>query len=251
MNGLIPKLAVLGAVAVALLVPASQAAFGWGQTASEFSESGDETLRAAGWAFSIWGLIYVGLAAFAVYQLGNRSGALRRVRWPAAAAALGCGLWIAAAAVDSRWLTVLIISASAVAAVAAAWTARGSAKAGELAFRLLALWPLSLLAGWLTIATLVNLLTVLTAEGLVTGSARGWAALAGVATATVIAAAVTLRARMSLYAAPVVWGLVAVTAAARQDAQPVLAAVALGAGLLLALVAATPPLRRRAIEREP
>lgn len=249
MNNMPAKAAVVAAVAAALAIPASQAVFGWGLTASQFSDQGDETLRAAGWAFSIWGLIYTGLAAFALYQLWDRGGVLQGVRWPAAAAALGCGLWILAAGFDSRWLTVVIIATAAMAAVAAAARARG---AGErpLVFRVLALWPLSLLAGWLTIASLVNLLTVLTAEGLIAAEARLPAALAGIGAAALIAIMVAVRARLLVYALPVVWGLAAVAWAAWTDGRPAAAAAALTAAVLLAAGAAW-RLRMDSATREP
>ena len=53
---------------------------------------GDETLRAAGYAFSIWTLIYAGLIAYAAYQA--RPGAedtpvLRRLGWLSALAIVG------------------------------------------------------------------------------------------------------------------------------------------------------------------
>lgn len=246
----IARSAVVVGVAVALLVPASQAAFGWGLTASEFSDQGDETLRAAGWAFSIWGLIYAGLAAFAIQQLRDGSEAMARARWPAAAAALGCGLWILAAGYDSRWLTVLIIAGSAVAAITAAAQLRGGAKARGLSYRLFALWPLSLLAGWLTIASLVNLLTVLTAEGLVPGGQRLAAGLAGVTLAAGIGAAVSLHARLAVYALPVVWGLIAVAAAAATDQRLLLAVGAAAAALAVAAVAGWRALAGRT-HREP
>ncbi|HEX2561955.1 hypothetical protein [Phenylobacterium sp.] len=238
MNGLLPRLAVVAGVAVALLAPASQAVLGWGQTASEFADDGNGTLRAAGWAFSIWGVIYAGLAAFALHQLGSRSAWLERVRWPAAGAALGCGLWIIAAGLDTRWATVVVITASAVAAIVAAAHARAASLRDGLKARLFVLWPLSLLAGWLTIATLVNLLTVLTAEGWTTAAARTPAAITGIAIAALIAGAVVLRTGLILYAAPVLWGLAAVAAAAMTDAKPPVAAAAIAAALILSLVAA-------------
>ena len=231
------KPAVAAAVAFALLAPASQSMLGWGQSAAEFSDAGDRTLRAAGWAFSIWGLIYTGLVAFAVHQWRDRTDAFARVRWAAAAAALGCGLWIVAAGLDARWLTVPIIALSAVAAILAARNARPAAQTSRT-HRILALWPLSLLAGWLTIATLVNLLTVLTSEGYVPDGARTGAALAGIAAAVLIAATVGLAGRLTVYLLPVIWGLAGVAAAAREDGQPTVMAAALLAAGLLALLAA-------------
>lgn len=75
------KLAVIGAVAFAILVPAIQALTGWGQSAAEFSAGGDGTLRAAGYAFSIWSVIYAGLVAYAVYQVRGAPSPLCWMPW--------------------------------------------------------------------------------------------------------------------------------------------------------------------------
>lgn len=250
MNSLLARTAVVVGVAVAVLAPASQALMDWGQTASEFADDGDETLRAAGWAFSIWGVVYAGLVVFAVHQLGSRSAWLERVRWPAAGAALGCGLWIVAAGLDIHCATVFVITASAIAAIAAASHARAASLQNSLKARLFVLWPLSLLAGWLTIATLVNLLTVLTAEGWAPAAARTPWAIAGIASAAIVAGAVVVRTGLILYAAPVLWGLAAVASAATTDAKPPVAAAAIAAALILALIAAW-RLRTDASRREP
>nr|QQZ51808.1 hypothetical protein JKL49_13480 [Phenylobacterium glaciei] len=63
------SLAVVLAVVAAIAIPAIQMTQHIGLSAAEFSGQGDQTLRAAGYAFSIWGLIYFGLAAYAIYQL--------------------------------------------------------------------------------------------------------------------------------------------------------------------------------------
>jgi hypothetical protein len=61
-------LAVIAAVLFAIAAPALQAIGDLGLSASDFAGQGDSTLRAAGYAFSIWSLIYVLLVAYAVWQ---------------------------------------------------------------------------------------------------------------------------------------------------------------------------------------
>ncbi|WP_395671419.1 hypothetical protein [Phenylobacterium sp.] len=223
------KAATVAAVGLAIASPIAQAVSGWGLDQAEFAAQGDSTLRAAGWAFSIWTLIYAGLLAYAAYQSRTDRPVARALGWPAAAAIAGCGLWIWASAADVRWATVAIIVASAAAAVTAVLRARDRAE--DLKDRLLALWPLALLAGWLTIASAVNILTVLTAEGLV-GDASRPAAYAGVA-AVLLAALAMLRAgASSVYAIPVAWGLIGVWAGERAD-KPAVAASAVAAAVVI------------------
>ena len=111
------KILVIGAVAFALAAPASQALLGFGLSASAFAGQGDSTLRAVGWAFSIWSLIYAGLVAYAIYQALPRNDGnprLAALAVPSAVAIAGCGAWILASAFNARWLSVAIILVSAV-----------------------------------------------------------------------------------------------------------------------------------------
>ena len=55
------RVLVLVLAFASVIVAYGQMALGLGQSPAEFAADGDETLRAAGWAFSIWGLIYLGL----------------------------------------------------------------------------------------------------------------------------------------------------------------------------------------------
>lgn len=234
----IRQLAVSGAVAFAILVPAIQALTDWGQSAAEFSAGGDGTLRAAGYAFSIWSVIYAGLVVYAVYQLLPRRAEpalLAAVGWPSAIAALGCGLWIIASAADLDWASVIIILVSAGAIVLGLTRAetRGLGQSGWP--RRLVLWPLGLLAGWLTAAAALNILTVFTAEGIIGPAAAQTAALAGVAGVTAAALLTALNVRVVTYGVAVAWGLVAV-AVAEAGPKPLVAGAALaGAAAVVGL----------------
>ena len=77
------RIAVVCAVAAAIAAPMAQQGLHIGLDQAEFASQGDSTLRASGYAFSIWGLIYLGLAAYAVFQFRARDTALiRALGWP-------------------------------------------------------------------------------------------------------------------------------------------------------------------------
>ena len=104
---------LLTAVAAALIGPAN-ASGAFGQSPAEFAADSDAVLWVAGWAFSIWGPLYAGVLAFAVWQLRDRSDdpLLRRLGWPAAAAFAGLAAWIVAAGADAEAATAAIIIAA-------------------------------------------------------------------------------------------------------------------------------------------
>lgn len=245
MTATLRKLLMLAATAYALGVPAWLAISDWGLTAEQFSDAGDETLRAAGYAFSIWGLIYAGLAVQAAFHLfaGRRHEALLKALSPAIVAIAGCGAWLIASGADARLLTVAIILISAFTAWWALRRARGKAQ-GRWAVGL-AVWPIALLGGWLLIASVVNILTVATAEGLIGPAIAQPVALIAIAAATALTAAIVLAGVSVLYAAPVAWGLVAVFVAERAD-QPFVAYAAVAAAVVVGLIGLFAATRDRA-----
>lgn len=226
------SLAVLAAVITAITIPAIQMTQNIGLTVAEFSSQGDQTLRVAGYAFSIWGLIYFGLAAYAIYQLtlARETPTLRAVAWPSVVAIAGCGAWILASAFNQQWLTVAIIVASAAVMVAGLMRARADAPSPAFRDKLLIVWPLSLLAGWLTIASAINILTVLTAQRIIS-PALSWAVI-GITVVLTVGGLVGWRLRSPVYLAPIAWGLIAVYVAEQAD-KPVAAWLAAGAALVL------------------
>jgi hypothetical protein len=233
------QIAVIAAVAFGILSPILQALANVGLTQAEFSANGDQTLRAEGYAFSIWSLIYAGLIAFAFWQALPRhqvSAMLDRLGWTAVVAIVGTGAWIWAAALDVRWATVAIIVTSAAVLIGGLLTAQREGS-GTIADWLLAWWPLGLLAGWLTIASALNILTVLTAEGLIGPDATLPAAGLGLLAVTLATLAVLKASRLVAFAVPVIWGLVAVWAAEKGD-QPLIAPLALAAAVAIGLFAA-------------
>ncbi|MBU2168543.1 MAG: hypothetical protein KKF88_11980 [Alphaproteobacteria bacterium] len=241
-TSLLRRLILLSAVIFAIAIGYSQTAIGWGQSPAEFSADSDETLRVASYAFAIWGLIYLGLFAHAVFQLlpqGRDRPLTESLGWPAVGALLGIGWWVVAAALDAETTTIILIFASLlVILIPLLLKARQIRAMGRKDPELwLTAWPLMLLAGWLTVAAPVNLLTVVTGNQALPDVLPPtlWAILAVVVVA-VTALIVTARLRQIAFALPISWGLLAVFVAEQPRNAP-LAYVALTAAVAV-LVAA-------------
>lgn len=208
------------AVAFAIATPIWRELVDFGISQAQFAAPGNETLRAAGWAFSIWGVIYAGVAVYGVWQALPRtpeSPLLRAVGWPSAFGIGACADWIIASALDWRWLSVVIILIAAGSTLFALWRAVPEAGTVSATERRIVLWPLGLLGGWLTAAAALNILMVATAEGLI-GPANATAfAGVGLAVVTAVALAMLARTRSLFYAAAVVWAFVGIWAAERAD----------------------------------
>ncbi|MES1203577.1 MAG: hypothetical protein ABUS57_19245, partial [Pseudomonadota bacterium] len=96
-------MAIILATLWAVAAPTAQAVLHIGLSAKEFAADGDQTLRAAPYAFAIWSLIYLALALYAFYQARRttpNSEALEALGWPSVGALIGIGLWIFASAFD-------------------------------------------------------------------------------------------------------------------------------------------------------
>ena len=105
----------MAAAVFAVVIGQTQVLLQWGQSPAEFAADSDATLKVAGYAFAIWGIIYLGLLIYAVRQvlLKSSGSPLRdRLGWPSALALTGIGVWIVAAAYDWEWATIGLIFGS-------------------------------------------------------------------------------------------------------------------------------------------
>ena len=239
MDSTLRKILIVAAVVFALAAPALQATLGFGLSPSEFSRQGDSTLRAAGYAFSIWSVIYAGFVVYAIYQALPRndgSPAIANLALPSIVAIAGCGAWVLASAFDARWVSVAIIALSAGVLTGGLVKALCHTEPASLSERLCLWWPLGLLAGWLTIATALDVLTVMTAEGLLTALPKA-AAFSGIVAVLIAALAVLRITSLAAYGVPIAWGLIAVWVAERATKSDV-ASLALCAAILVAAYAA-------------
>ena len=246
---------VLGAAVFAVVVAQAQMGLGWGQSAAAFAADSDATLKVAGWAFAIWGLIYLGLLIYAVRQALPQTGEsdlIHAFGWPSVLAFAGIGLWIVAAAFDWEVATIVLIFGSLSVLVIPLLAHARQIRNLRLADRdrWMTVWPLSLLAGWLSIAAPVNLITVATGNGDLPSalSPTLWAMLA-VAVVALGAVAMTWRIRTIAFGLPVSWGLAGVFAAeqARNEALAFTALIAAVAVLIADVVIVLA--QRRRVER--
>ena len=95
------------------------------------------------------------------------------------------------------------------------------------------IWPLAALAGWLTVAAPLNLITTATAFDALPAfaSPTTWASIA-IMVVLLVAIEVTLYLRTLAYSLPIAWGLVGVFVA-EQEQNPTLAYPALVAAFIL------------------
>jgi hypothetical protein len=172
----------------------------------------------AGYAFTIWGLIYGGSVAYAFYQLRDskrRDPLLRRIGWYTAAAFLSTVLWLAAASTGRLWLTVVCIFAILVSLLGAFVGLIAFRAPRDRAERWLVVLPISVFLGWATVACVANTSTTLQANGFsnVLIPDEAWAVLM-LAVAGAIAAFVTAVSRGNIfYALTIIWALIGVIVA--------------------------------------
>lgn len=182
------------------------------------------SIQPAGYAFSIWGVIYLWLFLHAVFGLLKRAEvpAWDRVRWPLTVA-VGIGaVWQAIALQSVIWGTVTIwmMAAGAIAAFL---------RADPVADRWLLSGPTAIFAGWLSAASAVSTGVLIAGYGWLSDTAAAAAMLA-----LVLAIAVTVQMRrplMPVYGLTVIWALVGVIVANRADNLTV--AVLAGSGIVV------------------
>ena len=162
----------------------------------------DPPVQPAGYAFAIWGVIYLWLIVSAIY------GAIRRATDPAWNAvrvplciSLGVGVpWLVIAQISAIWatITIVVMAAAAIAALHRApardrWWLRA---------------PVALYAGWLTAASFVSLATTLAGYGILM-DAYGWA-FAGITGALIVAVVTYRRTPAPVYFAVIIWALIGI-----------------------------------------
>ncbi len=211
-----------------------------GVTTAEVSDMYPSLITPAGYVFSIWGVIYVLLAIFAVYQAmpaRREEPLLGKIGW----------LFVLGSAANIAWLFLwhylqVVPSLAAMFALLGTLIAiylrldigRSDAPRGE---RLYVHLPFSVYLGWITVAPIANVSAALVSlgwGGLGLGEAT-WAVLV-IAVAVLITLAVVATRRDIAYSLVIVWALAGI--AVKQAAvQPVFLSSVVGAVVvLLALI---------------
>lgn len=150
-----------------------------------------------GWAFSIWGAIYLGLILAATWALWRPATmpAWGRAIWPLGVSLLIGVFWVETAMRSPLLATIMILVMTTGAIIAMLHTHSNWREWG----------PLGLYAGWLTAASGVAVSVVATGYGILSSQV---AAIALIACVLVVAIAVSAaRAHIGTYRAGVIWAL--------------------------------------------
>lgn len=224
---------------------------GLGVPIGDQSDAVGTAITPAGWAFAIWGPLYAGCFAYALYQFlpAQRTNALLgEISWPSAGAFLGNALWaLYAQFFDLNALSVLIIASTLLCLLACYRSFADMKRPLSRGEQFLVVLPLSGLAAWLTAATIVNVAASLKFHGIEPGDAAPFAGAAIVVVGGVIASAAIWNGRGNpWYALIFLWALAGIHA--RQTTANGIAAAAIAAAVLV--VATTLVRLGRAADRD-
>jgi benzodiazapine receptor len=220
-----------------------------GQGTGEISDRFEVYFVPAGYVFSIWGLIYLALIGYSIYQVlpsQRENPRLQRIGY----------LYVLSCVANVAWLflwhyEVFVLTLVAMVALLllliAIYTELGT---GRFRASAAATWlvrvPFSIYLGWITVATIANVTSLLdylnwSGWGI---SPEAWAVIMLVAGA-IIASAVSIRRGDIAYVAVIVWAFVGI--AVKHSNTPVVAitAVVMAAIVALTLLLGVPRTRQR------
>ncbi len=193
----------------------------------------------AGYVFSIWGLIYLALIAFAIYTVtprGRSDSRVDSIAWWFVAANLFNTVWIFLWHYLRFPLTLIAILGLLVSLLAIYLKLRVGLEKRSLVERLLVDTPFSIYLGWATVAVVANVSQVLYSLGW-----RGapltesiWAVVL-LAVATVLGLLMIFLRREVAYPLVLVWAFIGIWV--KQSANPLVATTALVAAIVLGVLA--------------
>jgi len=227
---LLATVAVIGVNAAANIVPIN------GLNTGEISARYPTGFTPAGWVFSIWGLIYLGLIAFGVFAARVPPERMARVRSIEPAYLVSCAanaiwifMWHYGRILESVALMLVLLMSLIVVYVRLQSTQ--AASAGE---RLCVDMPFSLYLGWITTAVLANLaawfydIQVYPFDL----AMEDWAILT-VVTATAIYTAIGVRTRDAIYTAVFAWASLGIVLQTLEISHAVRLAAAAGCAVMV------------------
>jgi translocator protein len=206
-----------------------------GVTTGEISDRYATQITPAGYAFSIWSLIFAGMLALGIYQVrrNHRDREIfREIRGPLLWSSVFNIAWIFAWHFGNIWLSAAIIFVLLMSLVVAyvQLDRYPVASAGE---RWLVRAPVSIYMGWVMVATVVNIAVACVAAKVpllnIVSPQDG--AILALSAAAILGSVLSLRQGDIPFGATLIWAFVAIAVA--QQAQPVVPMVALiAAGLV-------------------
>ncbi len=194
--------------------------FGIGEFIGTRSDAVRTLITPAGWAFAIWGPLFLLSIGFAVWQAlpAQRGNALLgRIGWPAAVALAAQGVWSTytqLANLTGVSVLIILVSLAGLLVVLRALVAAPSLSLGE---RIFAAPAFSALAAWLTAASIVNIAASLKYHGIMGAEPAPVITTVMIVIGAGIAAMAASRARGApLYGLVFAWALIAINAGGGQ-----------------------------------
>ena len=211
--------------------------FGIGEFVGTRSDAVRTLITPAGWAFAIWGPLFLLSIIFAIWQAlpGQKNNVLlARIAWPATIALGAQGVWSTYTQLANlTFISVLIIlvSLAGLLAVMRALVAAPSLSRGE---RLFVAPAFSALSAWLTAASIVNVAAALKYHGVMGAEPSPGITTVMIGIGSLIAAAAAWRLRGApLYGLVFAWALIAINAAGGREFETISLATLSGIALVL------------------
>ena len=210
-----------------------------GQTIGEVSARYPTLVTPAGYAFSIWGLIYLMLAGFVVYQARglfrpvNSDDFVLDIGWWFVASCVTNSLWVITWVYNWTGLSVLMMALLLLSLIKIILSTNMERWDAPMPIILFVWWPFCLYAGWITVAIIANVAAFLTKIGW-SGfglSDSAWAVLMIIA-AGIINLLMIRNRNMREFALTGVWALVGIIVANWGAQQPVVITAAITAIVL-------------------
>jgi hypothetical protein len=222
-----------------------------GQTTGEISDRFQVYFVPAGYVFSIWGLIYLALLAFTVYQAlpaQRQNPRLRRAGYPFALSCVANVAWLFLWHYEIFALTVVAMLALLLPLIATYLRLEAGRTRVPTAEKWLAHVPFSIYLGWITVATIANATSFL--DYLNWGgwgiSPEAWTVIM-LAAGAAIATAVGLTRGDVAYMLVIVWAFAGI--AVKHAATPVVATAAWAMAAVVGMMLIVSALRRRRLAR--
>jgi hypothetical protein len=206
-----------------------------GQNTGEISDRFKVFFVPAGYVFSIWGLIYIGLIAYAIYQAlpaQRENPALERIFWPYLAASAANIVWLFFWHYNLFPLSEVAMLALLASLILIYVRLEIGKKPVSTGMRWAVHSPMSLYLGWISVATIAN-----TSDLLYYWNWSGWGISPEVWAVIILAVTVLLGLLMALrrgdviFLGVLVWALVGI--AVKQAATPLVATSAWIAAILV------------------
>jgi hypothetical protein len=210
-----------------------------GNTMATVSARYENYFTPAGYAFAIWGLIYLGLLAYVIYQAASLfkkttdDWPVPQIGWWFVVSCAANSLWVFAWLYDYIGLSVVIMIVLLSSLIKIILNTR--MELDDLPLKKIAFvwWPFCLYSGWITVALIADIAAWLTkiqwnGFGI---PAIAWAVIM-IIIAGIINLIVTWTRNMREYALVAVWALIAIAVANRKEAMAVVYSAIIAAAIL-------------------